>query len=111
MKNILIVARKEIQEGLRNRWVLATTLLLAGLALAIRFVHYSDNHGHFRLGWWHVMAAIFVVVAGASVYLVYVLEILKFRRFMRRARPEATEAEIDEAVSDSLETGEFEAVR
>lgn len=38
MKNILIVARKEIQEGLRNRWVLATTLLLAALALTLTFL-------------------------------------------------------------------------
>lgn len=38
MKNILIVARKEIQEGLRNRWVLATTLLLAALALSLTFL-------------------------------------------------------------------------
>lgn len=38
MRNILIVARKEIQEGLRNRWVLATTLLLAALALSLTFL-------------------------------------------------------------------------
>ena len=38
MSNILIVARKEIQEGLRNRWVLATTLLLAALALTLTFL-------------------------------------------------------------------------
>lgn len=38
MYNILIVARKEIQEGLRNRWVLATTLLLAALALTLTFL-------------------------------------------------------------------------
>jgi Cu-processing system permease protein len=38
MMNILIVARKEIQEGLRNRWVLATTLLLAALALTLTFL-------------------------------------------------------------------------
>jgi Cu-processing system permease protein len=38
MRNILIVARKEVQEGLRNRWVLATTLLLAGLALSLTFL-------------------------------------------------------------------------
>lgn len=38
MTNILIVARKEIQEGLRNRWVLATTLLLAALALTLTFL-------------------------------------------------------------------------
>lgn len=38
MTNILIIARKEIQEGLRNRWVLATTLLLAALALTLSFL-------------------------------------------------------------------------
>jgi len=36
--NIFIIARKEIQEGLRNRWVLATTLLLAALALTLTFL-------------------------------------------------------------------------
>ena len=38
MRNILIIAGKEIQEGLRNRWVLATTLLLAALALTLTFL-------------------------------------------------------------------------
>ncbi|MBV2143670.1 ABC transporter permease [Falsochrobactrum sp. TDYN1] len=38
MKNMAIIARKEIQEGLRNRWVLATTLLLAALALSMTFL-------------------------------------------------------------------------
>lgn len=38
MRTILIIARKEIQEGLRNRWVLATTLLLAALALTLTFL-------------------------------------------------------------------------
>lgn len=36
--NVLILMRKEIQEGLRNRWVLATTLLLAALALSLTFL-------------------------------------------------------------------------
>jgi Cu-processing system permease protein len=36
--NILIIAGKEIQEGLRNRWVLATTILLAALALTLTFL-------------------------------------------------------------------------
>jgi Cu-processing system permease protein len=35
MRNVLLIASKEIQEGLRNRWVLATTLLLAALALTL----------------------------------------------------------------------------
>ena len=38
MNNILIIARKEIQEGMRNRWVMATTLLLAALALTLSFL-------------------------------------------------------------------------
>ena len=35
MRNIVIIAAKEIKEGLRNRWVLATTLLLAACVLAL----------------------------------------------------------------------------
>lgn len=38
MRTIAIIAGKEIQEGLRNRWVLATTLLLAALALSLTFL-------------------------------------------------------------------------
>ena len=38
MKNLCVIALKEIQEGLRNRWVLATTLLLAALALSLTFL-------------------------------------------------------------------------
>ena len=35
MRNIWLIAGKEVQECLRNRWVLATTLLLAALALTL----------------------------------------------------------------------------
>lgn len=35
MRNVFLIALKEIQESLRNRWVLATTLLLAALALTL----------------------------------------------------------------------------
>ena len=38
MRNVLLIAVKEIQEGLRNWWVLATTLLLAALALTLTFL-------------------------------------------------------------------------
>jgi Cu-processing system permease protein len=38
MKNILLIATKEIQEALRNRWVLSATLLLAALALTLTFL-------------------------------------------------------------------------
>jgi UDP-GlcNAc:undecaprenyl-phosphate/decaprenyl-phosphate GlcNAc-1-phosphate transferase len=90
------------------------TLMLAGLALAMRFIPYSDHHGHLRLGWSLVLGAIGLIVAAASVYLIYVLEILKFRRLatirLRRMRPEASVAEIQSSVEEKLETGEFDAV-
>jgi len=38
MNNILAIAAKEMQEGIRNRWVVATTLLLAALALTLTFL-------------------------------------------------------------------------
>ncbi|AHB48355.1 NosY permease [Hyphomicrobium nitrativorans NL23] len=38
MRNILLIATKEIQESLRNRWVLAMTALLAALALSLTFL-------------------------------------------------------------------------
>jgi Cu-processing system permease protein len=38
MINVLIIAGKEIREGLRNRWVVSTTLLLAALALTLTFL-------------------------------------------------------------------------
>lgn len=38
MRNMLLIAGKEIQEALRNRWVLAATLLLAALALTLTFL-------------------------------------------------------------------------
>jgi Cu-processing system permease protein len=38
MRAIGIIAGKEIRDGLRNRWVVATTLLLAALALTLAFL-------------------------------------------------------------------------
>jgi UDP-GlcNAc:undecaprenyl-phosphate/decaprenyl-phosphate GlcNAc-1-phosphate transferase len=91
------------------------TLLLAVLALALRFIPYSNHRGHYRLGWALVMAAIMLLVAAASVYLVYVLEILKFKHWrateMKAADPDTSEHEIDERVRRDLETGEFDRVR
>jgi UDP-GlcNAc:undecaprenyl-phosphate GlcNAc-1-phosphate transferase len=95
-------------------YLYAWTLMLAGLALALRFVPYSDHKGHYYLGWTLVMAAIGLLVVAASVYLVYVLEILKFRRLdairLRRIRPEASSVEIEQDITSDLETGEFQAV-
>jgi UDP-GlcNAc:undecaprenyl-phosphate GlcNAc-1-phosphate transferase len=90
------------------------TLSLAALALALRFVPYSDDHGNFDTGWTIVMIGFGVVAVAASVYLVYVLEIVKFRRFRERqlAKQEGmTQTEIDEEIDREIETGEFPAVR
>lgn len=88
---------------------------MAGLAVALRFVPYSDSSGNLHTGWAIVMGALIVLALLWSVYLVYVLEIVKFRRLrawqMRRADPRTEEHDIDEAVLRDLETGEFEAVR
>jgi UDP-GlcNAc:undecaprenyl-phosphate GlcNAc-1-phosphate transferase len=92
------------------------TLALACLALALRFVPYSDNHGHFHLGWTLVLVGFGLVAAGASLYLVYVLEILKFTRFRRQEILRETGAgisgdEIERELEREIETGEWEPVR
>src|SRR5205085_445144 len=61
-------------------YLYAWTLCLAGLALALRFIPYSDRSGHLHAGWSALMGAFAVIALAASVYLVYVLEILKFKR-------------------------------
>ena len=38
MRNLLIIAGKEIRDGMRNRWILAITVLLAALALTLTFL-------------------------------------------------------------------------
>jgi Cu-processing system permease protein len=38
MRSIAIIAAKEMRDGLRNRWVIATTALLAALALTLAFM-------------------------------------------------------------------------
>jgi UDP-GlcNAc:undecaprenyl-phosphate/decaprenyl-phosphate GlcNAc-1-phosphate transferase len=95
-------------------YLYAWTLMLAGLALALRFVPYSDHKGHLHTGWTLVMIGLGLIAAAASVYLVYVLEILKFRRLdamrLRLLRPDASATEIEQGVVRDLETGEIDAV-
>ena len=95
-------------------YLYAWTLSLGTFAVALRFVPYNDNRGHFDPAWTTVMGGIGLLVLMASGYLVYVLEILKFRRLdgirIRRVRPAATQAEVDEEVKRALETGEFPAL-
>ncbi|MBC7152219.1 MAG: ABC transporter permease [Rhizobium sp.] len=72
MTNILIIARKEIQEGLRNRWVLATTLLLAALALTLSFLGSAPtgNVGVNRLD------VVIVSLSSLTIFLVPLIALL-----------------------------------
>jgi UDP-GlcNAc:undecaprenyl-phosphate/decaprenyl-phosphate GlcNAc-1-phosphate transferase len=96
------------------------TVTLSALALALRFVPYSDDHGHFDLEWTLVMLGFGVLTLVASFYVVYVLEIFKFRRFRERQLrrqvetgeiPALTEEQIEREIDHEVDTGEFEAVR
>ena len=95
------------------------TLSLAALALAMRFVPYSDDDGTLHAGWTLVIAAFALVAFAASIYLVIVLEILKFKRFRERELRRQvetgeiaalSESEIEEEIEREVETGDFEAV-
>ena len=95
------------------------TAVMAALALALRFVPYSDNHGHFNALWTAVIAVFGLLALAASIYLVEVLEILKLRQTrlrqlvtVRRAAgaPEPELQEVNTAVEQELETGSFPAI-
>ena len=100
-------------------YLYAWSSVLAALALALRFVPYSDDHGHFDWTWTAVMLGFGAIAISTSVYLVLVLEILKFSRFRERdirrriqtgELPALTDAEIDQKVVRDVETGEFQAL-
>ncbi len=95
------------------------TLSLAALALAMRFVPYSDDDGTLNAGWAIVIGAFALIAFAASIYLVIVLEILKFKRFRERELrrqvetgeiPALSETQIEQEIEREVETGEFEAV-
>src|SRR5215213_2638567 len=95
------------------------TVVMAALALALRFVPYTDDHGSFDPVWTAVMAVCGVLAVAASVYLVSVLEILKLRQVRLRqlgtirrtvGAPGPADQEVNRAVEEELETGTFPAV-
>jgi len=69
VRTIAIIAAKEIQEGLRNRWVLATTLLLAALALSLTFLG-SAPTGNVGAG------ALDIVVVSLSSLTIFLLPLI-----------------------------------
>src|SRR5215213_2500024 len=116
--------------------ILAVPFLDTGFVVAKRIkyrrpVYQGDsNHFHHRFhrmgfsqrktvlylyAWTTTMAALGALGLAASVYLVYVLEIVKLRRLrawqLRREDPDTSEHQIDSQVQEDLETGEFPALR
>ncbi len=93
-------------------YLYAWSFLMAGLAVALRIV---SHHHRNQAGWIAGLLVLAVICAAASVYLVYVLEIFKFKGLrtieLRRADPDTTEHEIDDRVAKDIETGEFERVK
>jgi UDP-GlcNAc:undecaprenyl-phosphate GlcNAc-1-phosphate transferase len=87
------MANKGFSQRRTVAYLYAWTIVMSALALALRFVPYSDNHGHFDALWTAVMLVLIAAALAYSVYLVYVLEIVKLRR--AKINPE---------------TGEFEAL-
>ncbi|MFZ1995434.1 MAG: MraY family glycosyltransferase [Solirubrobacteraceae bacterium] len=93
-------------------YLYAWSFLMAGLAVMLRIV----THHHSRqAGWIAALVVLAVVGAAASVYLIYVLEILKFKGLrtfeLRRADPATSDDEIEDQVAKDIETGEFEKVK
>jgi UDP-GlcNAc:undecaprenyl-phosphate GlcNAc-1-phosphate transferase len=114
-------------------YLYAWSLLMAGFAVALRLISHHElrpqrliRHHHivvihhrvvyepYPVGWLLPLIAYGIVCLLASIYLVYVLEILKFKRLragdIRQSDPDTTEHEIDAQVSKDIETGEFERV-
>jgi UDP-GlcNAc:undecaprenyl-phosphate GlcNAc-1-phosphate transferase len=90
------------------------TLTMAGVAIALRFIPYSNKSTGQLNAWAVLMGALLLLAAGTSAYLVYLLEIVKLRKLrswqLRRTDPETSDHDIDAAVEHELETGEFTAL-
>jgi UDP-GlcNAc:undecaprenyl-phosphate GlcNAc-1-phosphate transferase len=88
------------------------TALMAGLAVALRLISHYERHA---VGWVIFLISLSVICVLASIYLVYVLEIFKFKGLraheLRHSDPATTEHQIDQQVEQDLETGEFERVK
>ncbi|WP_404375838.1 ABC transporter permease [Vreelandella aquamarina] len=72
MKAMLIVAAKEFQDGLRNRWVLAITIILAALAMGIAYFGAAASGG---LGFTS-LATTLVSLSTLAVFLIPLIALL-----------------------------------
>jgi UDP-GlcNAc:undecaprenyl-phosphate GlcNAc-1-phosphate transferase len=95
-------------------YLYAWTLTMAGIAVALRFIPYSERSGELNAGWALLMGALLALGVATSLYLIYVLEILKLKRFrvfqLRSENPDTSEHELEEQVERELETGEFRSI-
>jgi Cu-processing system permease protein len=72
MRQVLIIAAKELRDGMRNRWVLATTVLLAALALALAFLGAAPT-GTVKVS---ALAITIVSLSSLSIFLVPLIALL-----------------------------------
>lgn len=72
MKAIIYMMSKEIRDGLRNRWVFATTLLLLMLALSLGFLG-SSTTGEVKVD---PLTVTVVSLSSLSIYLIPLIAIL-----------------------------------
>lgn len=70
--NALIIAGKEIHQAIRNRWVLAATVLLAGLALSLTFLG-SAPTGNVGV---RALDVVIVSLSSLSIFLVPLIALL-----------------------------------
>lgn len=73
MNPVLTVVKKEIKDSLRNRWVIATTILLAGLALSLGFLGSSPAGGNVKADLLTVMV---VSLSSLSIFLIPLIAML-----------------------------------
>jgi UDP-GlcNAc:undecaprenyl-phosphate/decaprenyl-phosphate GlcNAc-1-phosphate transferase len=53
--------------------------LMGGAAIAVRYIPYSDDNGNLQLGGTLAVVGVGLVVVAAAIYLIYILEILKWK--------------------------------
>lgn len=72
MRQLIIIAGKELRDGMRNRWVLATTVLLAALALTLAFLGAAPT-GTVKVG---ALAVTIVSLSSLTIFLVPLIALL-----------------------------------
>ena len=80
------MANKGFSQRRTLAYLYGWTAALAILALALRFVPYSDDRGNFDPLWTGIMAIVVIAALAATIYLAIVLEIIKLKSARDPAR-------------------------